>query len=124
VKYKLLVVDDHWPLLEVVRESLELSGYETHIARDGKEALKLFDSKRFDMIFLDVMMPIKDGWATLQKLRTVNPLIPIIVITGQPDLKTKAQELGATDLLKKPFTPKQILSFVEKHLPAKPSKKA
>ena len=102
---KVLIVDDEPDLLLMLRVSLEAVGFETGLAADGDEALRRMKGERFDLVLLDVMMPVLDGWSVLGALKDDDTAPPVLVVSAkntQAD-RDKALELGATDYIVKPF---------------------
>lgn len=103
--YKILVVEDDAFLGGAYRIKLAKEGFEVEIATDGEEALVKLKTFTPDVILMDIIMPRKDGFATLQDIKKNDALknIPIIMATnlGQPDDLEKAKALGANDLITK-----------------------
>jgi len=102
-----LVVDDNEMNRDLLVRRLEPLGYRVTVARDGGEALDLLCETQFDLVLLDIMMPVKDGFEVLQEIKAHNrlSLIPVIMITALDDTGSAARciELGAEDYLTKPF---------------------
>ncbi len=103
----ILVVDDDSAQRLMVRESLEQVGFTIVEARDGAEALSVAERARPDLVLLDVMMPVLDGFATCARLRCHEQFmhLPIVMVTGLEDIGSieKAYEAGATSFLTKPI---------------------
>lgn len=102
---KILIAEDDKFLASAYRVKLTKAGFEVKIASDGNEALEILKTFTPDLILLDLMMPIKDGFATLQDLKA-NDLwknIPVIVASnlGQKEDMDKSRLLGATDFIVK-----------------------
>lgn len=106
---KILIVDDEPFNLDYLEQELEDMGYETLSANNGKEALEVVKTESPDMILLDIMMPVMDGFETLARLKAEKDWrdIPVVVISATDDLGSvvKGIELGAEDYLPKPFEP-------------------
>lgn len=104
-----LVVDDDATLRELLRISLERSGYEVLLAFNGVEALKVFDQHEVQLVLLDVLMPEMDGFATCTALRQRSN-VPIIMLTAlnRPDDIVQGLRLGADDYITKPFTFREV----------------
>jgi len=104
-----LVVDDNEMNRDMLVRRLEPLGYEVSTARDGAEAMDALMQNPFDLVLLDIMMPVKDGFEVLQEVKTHNDLhmIPVIMITALDDTSSAARciQLGAEDYLTKPFDP-------------------
>lgn len=112
---KVLIVDDEPDILLLLRIDLEAEGYETLLAADGETALKRILEERPDVVLLDVMMPVVDGWGVLRRLRSGGTTTRVIVLsakTGEKDVAT-ALELGAIEYITKPFDPAALLLTVE-----------
>ncbi len=104
---KILVVDDSKIIREKFVEYLKSSGYETVTAENGKESVEKVKEELFDLILMDLLMPVMDGFEAIRRIRDMNslPFIPIIVVSNlesQDDLK-KALKLGADEYISKPI---------------------
>jgi CheY-like chemotaxis protein len=110
----ILVVDDDPLIGGLFKSSLESHGYQVTTALSGKDGLKLAAEKRFDLIFLDLVMPELDGAELFRRIRAIDKSVPITIITGYPDsgLMAKAMEQGPFMVMKKPFSTEQILQIV------------
>ncbi len=110
---RVLVAEDEAPLLDLIRLSLEANNYQVFTARDGQEALELFDKTSVDLVILDVMMPRLDGFTVCQEIRRRSD-VPIMIITalGNTADVVKGLEVGADDYISKPFTFKEVLARV------------
>jgi two-component system, OmpR family, alkaline phosphatase synthesis response regulator PhoP len=116
---KILLVDDERDIVEFLQYNLEQKGYEVIVGYDGLEALKKL-SENPDLIILDIMMPHLDGYDVYKKVRENEKFknIPIIFLTaksGEVD-EIKALELGASDYVQKPISPKKLLARVKLNL--------
>ena len=111
---RILVVDDEPDLRDAVRVYLEMHGYSVLLAADGQEALEKVRTTLPDLVVLDVMMPVMDGIAALQQLRTLSA-VPVIMLTvkGDEDDKVRALRLGADDYVTKPFSQRELLARIE-----------
>jgi len=117
---KILVVDDEPHIVKMVANRLRVSGYDIITAQDGAEGLKKTQEERPDLILLDVLMPVMDGFQMLKKLKDniATKDIPVIMFTakGQAGDVEKAVDLGALDYIVKPFTPIVLLEKINKAL--------
>ena len=114
-----LVVDDDPDILEALSEILEAEGFEIRRARNGKEALDRLEPAPPQLILLDLMMPVMDGWEFAQKMRQKPPAvsaIPIIVLSADRNVGSKAQDIGAVGHLAKPFELNDLLDMVRRAL--------
>lgn len=100
-----LIVDDESVVRNGISRVLEKKGLATEQAENGKNALSLFESHHFDLVLLDIRMPDMDGMEILKCIRSKNPDIKVIMITGYPTIDTAVNciKLGALDYLVKPF---------------------
>jgi PleD family two-component response regulator len=112
----ILVVDDDAALRTIISTNLELAGFRVIGAGDGPSALALLDDDVPDVVVLDVMLPMMDGYATLGKIRrhATASHVPVIVLTGKNDSTdpVKSLEAGADDFIAKPFSPQEMLARV------------
>jgi len=119
-KYRILVVDDVSENLKLVSTILSKVGYQTSVASDGLTALRLTKEVRFDLILLDIMMPIMGGLETCRflKVESASASIPVIFLTASNDKETleKAYSVGGVDYIKKPFFKEELLARVNLHL--------
>jgi PleD family two-component response regulator len=112
-----LFVDDDAVLREIIGTNLELGGFNVLSAPDGPSALALLDDRLPDVVVLDVVMPLMDGYATLGRIRrhATASHVPVIVLTGGGTDTTepvKSLEAGADDFIAKPFSPQEMLARV------------
>ncbi|HEX8434015.1 response regulator [Archangium sp.] len=113
-----LVVDDDPDILEALSEILEAEGFEIRRARNGKEALERLEPHPPQLILLDLMMPVMDGWEFAQRMRQRPPVatIPIIVLSADRNVGSKATDIGAVGHLAKPFELNDLLDMVRRAL--------
>ena len=102
---RILVVDDEANAREVIRESICLLGYQVEEARDGMEALERFRDGRHDVVITDLSMPRMDGIELTHELHKLDPMVPVLMLTGKSslDLKAMAWSRGVVEYLSKPF---------------------
>ena len=112
---KILIVEDDKHILTGLVDNLEMQGYKTVIARDGKEALSQVREREPDLIILDIMLPKLNGFEVCREIRKIGAKIPIIILSGcaQESDKVLGLELGADDYVTKPFSPRELLSRVK-----------
>jgi len=110
MKGKILIVEDEKKLTEVMRLYLEKEGYEVTIALDGGKGEKAINDGEYDLIILDVMMPEKDGWSLLRKIKNKGDT-PVIITTarGEAEDRIFGLELGAVDYMVKPISMKELI---------------
>lgn len=106
-----LIVDDEANICELIRLYVEKEGYRAVIANDGQRAVEKFKSAKPDIVLLDIMLPIKDGWQVCREMRAIDNT-PIIMLTAKGETfdKVLGLELGADDYIVKPFEPKELIA--------------
>lgn len=124
MKNKVMIIDDDKELLEELKETLQISGYDVEAIDDAASALEAANSLKPDIILLDLKMPKKSGFQVADELKHLQELshIPIIAITGflKEDYLPLMNLCGINRCIKKPFTPQDIISSIEETL--KPNK--
>ncbi|QTL97745.1 response regulator [Iocasia frigidifontis] len=102
---RILIVEDEYHLVEVLQKGLKEDGYAVDIANDGQEAIDLATVVHYNLIILDLMIPIKSGIEVLRELREEGNKIPVIILTAKDSLEDKVLglDIGADDYLTKPF---------------------
>ncbi len=108
---RILLAEDETHLQEAITLNLEIEGYEVVAVSSGNEALKCFESERFDLVILDVMLPEVDGFTICQSIRLQNQDIPILFLTAKNASVDRIHglKLGADDYLTKPFNLEELL---------------
>ena len=122
-QYSLLVVDDNEMNRDMLSRRLERQGYRVTVAVDGRQALELLNLEEFNLVLLDIMLPVINGYQVLEQLKADQSLshIPVIITTAldEADGKARCMELGADDYLTKPFNPvllkSRISACLERH---------
>ena len=106
----ILVADDDANIRELVCLFLRNDGFTTVEAVDGKQALAVYQEIPVDLVVLDIMMPVMDGWALCRELRRLNAELPLLMLTARGETweKVKGFELGTDDYLTKPFDPLEL----------------
>ena len=109
-----LIVEDDHNIQELLQMYLEKEGYAVTVASDGGQGLAKFRSIKPDLVLLDVMMPVMDGWAVCKAIRA-DSQTPIIMLTakGETDDKVTGLKSGADDYVTKPFEMKELLARIE-----------
>ena len=110
---RILIVEDEPDIQELLSAYLQQAGYQTSLAGDGVEALELFRSASFDLVLLDIMLPVMDGWAVCAKVRETSK-VPIIMLTAKSEVFDRIQglEMGADDYIVKPFEMKELIARI------------
>jgi len=118
--FNVLIVDDVVENIQVAMNVLKEENYNLSFALNGEEALSLIKVTNFDLILLDIMMPIMDGFDVCSSLKKddFTKDIPIIFLTAKTDIESISQgfELGAVDYITKPFNPDELIARVRTHL--------
>lgn len=109
-----LIVDDEVNICELIRLYVEKEGYRAVIANDGEQAIRKFSTTHPDLILLDIMLPVKDGWQVCREIRAIST-VPIIMLTAKGETfdKVLGLELGADDYIVKPFEPKELAARIK-----------
>ena len=110
---KILIVEDEANIAQLLHLYLEKEGYETQIAPDGGKAVELFRAFAPDLVLLDIMLPVMDGWSVLAKIRSESKT-PVIMLTakGETTDRVTGLEQGADDYIVKPFETKEVLARI------------
>ena len=110
---KALVVEDDGNIAELLRLYLERDGFEVQRAADGGEGVSLFRSFAPDIVLLDIMLPVMDGWGVLREIRRESRT-PVIMLTAKSETPDKVSglEMGADDYVTKPFEVKELLARI------------
>ena len=114
----ILLVEDEDGLAEVLERTLVAADYQVTWAKNGKEALRIYDPQKFNMVLTDLIMPEKEGLELISELKRTNPAIKIIAMSGGGTVGPHsylsiAQRFGAMQLLAKPFSSDELLAVVE-----------
>ena len=117
-KGKIMLVDDSDNLRYVIKDYLEMSGYEVVDFSDGEIASKTFNRNLFDLCIIDIMMPGKDGFSLLQDIRKIDDFIPVIILTARAskEERIKGFKLGCDDYVAKPFDLEELENKVAKYI--------
>ena len=108
---RVLVVDDDPDIRELLVSVLSDDGYEAASARDGRDALEVLDRWPADVIVLDLMMPVMDGWTFAARMKE-KWSIPIVVLSAATEVRKHAAQLGAADVIPKPFDIETLLPLI------------
>ena len=112
-----LVVDDNADMVEVMALMLGDAGYSVRSASNGKEALDAVAARMPDLILLDMLMPVMDGWQCARELRSrYGRGVPIVVVTAAEHARASAAQIDADDVLSKPFEVGLLLKVVAHHV--------
>lgn len=117
-KRAILIVEDERKLSRVLQLELEYEQYQTEIADNGKDALRLLEEKEWDLVLLDIMLPELSGLEVLRRFRRTNDYTPVILLTARDQVHDKVSglDLGADDYVTKPFQIEELLARIRVHL--------
>src|SRR3954469_4604881 len=113
---KVLVIDDDQAVCRLIRDVLEMEGFEVTVAADGYAGLRAIDADRPDCVVLDVMMPGLDGHAVLTRIRSLSGRhLPVVMLTAHAKDGQEGQEgpEGVNYFRSKPFEPEELLRFLD-----------
>ena len=113
---KVLLVDDEKDFLEIMAQRMEARGFEITTAGSADQALSMIDKKPFDAIVMDFQMPGMDGMEALKAIKTKNPELQIILLTGYATVEktVEAMKAGASDFLEKPVDIEVLTAKIKK----------
>jgi DNA-binding response OmpR family regulator len=115
---RILIVEDEPLIASFIEKGLAAEGHAIEVAGDGPAGAAAFCAAPADLVVLDVMLPGFDGFEVLRRIRAVDPLAPVIMLTalGEVDDRVKGLDLGATDYMVKPFAFSELAARVRSHL--------
>jgi excisionase family DNA binding protein len=113
-----LVIDDEELVCLLFKDTLEEAGHTVTMCTKSADGLALVRERDFDLVFLDLKMPLMDGAELFREIKTIKPNLPVTIITGYPDsdLMTKALNYGPFGVMRKPFRGSDILAAVSYYL--------
>ncbi len=116
-KKRVLIIEDDLAIAELERDYLEINGFEVIIQQNGAKGLELALNETFDLIVLDLMLPVIDGFEICKKIRSEKET-PILMISARKDDidKIRGLGLGADDYITKPFSPNEMVARVKAHI--------
>ncbi|NJK49270.1 response regulator [Candidatus Gracilibacteria bacterium] len=115
---RILIAEDEDRLAAFIEKGLQKYGFSTAIATNGEQAILMVENDEFDLLLLDLGLPLKDGWAVLSELRRQGKKFPIIIVTARDDVKENQarRQYGANDYVSKPFRFQDLLARIHHHL--------
>lgn len=119
---RLLIVEDQKRTADFICKGFKEYQFQADAVYDGAEAIYQLSEINYDVVILDVMLPIMDGWAVLEKIRELRPNVPVLMLSACDDVdsRVKGLEMGAYDYLIKPFSFNELLARVKSLLRRKP----
>lgn len=117
MKNVVLIVEDEAPISDILSFNLKKEGYEVRTAFDGEEGLKKALEKDVDLVLLDVMLPVMDGFEVCKRIR-ISSSVPVIIVTAKEEEvdKVLGLELGADDYITKPFSMRELIARVKANI--------
>ena len=114
MKYQILMVEDQKEIRDIVSKYLDKEGYGYHLAKDGFEALDIFNNNIIHLVLLDIMMPGIDGFEVLKEIRKISD-VPVIMLTARQEEidRLKGFDAGADDYVVKPFSVKELMRRIK-----------
>ena len=114
-KIRILVIDDKKIIGDLFAFTLGYSGHEITVADHAAAALEAVKNKEFDIAFIDIVMPGKDGVAIFKEIQAIVPKLPVVMMSGYSveDKRNKARDLGAITCLKKPFEMEDVKRVIK-----------
>jgi len=120
MKKRILLVDDDPQIRESLYKVLRSEGYEVVLAANAQESVDKFDPERTDLLLLDLNLPGQSGWDIFERMSFLNPLLPIIIITGRPFQFEMAAAAGVGALIEKPLDIPYLLRSITELLAEPP----
>jgi CheY-like chemotaxis protein len=116
--HKVLVADDDESVRESLCRLLQGEGYQVAAVANGAKTVETFcrELDQIDLLLVDLNMPLKNGWATVDRLLEINPSLPVLIVTGQPNQYEMAEAAGASALVEKPIDVPALLQVIHKLL--------
>jgi len=123
---RILIIEDEKKTAAYLQKGLSEQGFVVDVCAEGEEGLTIAGRQDFDLIVLDVMMPLRDGWSVLQALRQTGNQTPVLFLTARDSIddRVKGLELGADDYLVKPFAFIELLARIRSILRRGPVRQA
>ncbi len=113
-----LIVEDESTDLIILRDIVESSGHEVHLATGGEQALNLYMGRSIDVVVTDLQMPHMDGLELMEALQALFPAVAIIVVSGKgPELLAAAMDKGALVAFSKPVDPDELVRAIAQAVP-------
>lgn len=108
---KILIIEDEFHISEAIKLNLEILGAKCSVASDGTMGIDQWSNDKFDLIILDIMLPLMDGISVLKRIRSVDTQIPVVILSAKSDVEDRilGLENKADDYLGKPFNLKELL---------------
>jgi CheY-like chemotaxis protein len=119
----ILVIDDDQTTRALIGVAVEELGHVATYAHDGNEGVEIIKGASYDVVFMDMAMPNKNGLVAIQEILAEYPATKIVAVSGvAPDMLERALEFGAMETMSKPITPEEVQDTVERLLHGRPTK--
>lgn len=114
----ILIVEDEPRLAAFIEKGLQKKGFQTSVATDGQQALLMTQNKSFDLLLLDLGLPVLDGWTVMERLRNQGNSVPVIVVTARDHRESRniGRKFNIKEYISKPFRFQDLLAQVESYL--------
>jgi DNA-binding response OmpR family regulator len=118
---RILIAEDDPLISGFMEKGLRASGYSTYVVGDGEQAVRVSLTESFDLLILDMALPEREGFQVLEELRAQGKQLPVLVVTGRPELRdvVSVLDVGADDYMTKPFRFEELLARVRARLRAR-----
>jgi DNA-binding response OmpR family regulator len=118
---RILIAEDDPLISGFMEKGLRASGYSTYVVGDGEQAVQYGLTESFDLLILDMALPEREGFQVLEELRAQGKQLPVLVVTGRPELRdvVSVLDVGADDYMTKPFRFEELLARVRARLRAR-----
>ena len=115
---RILIIDDDIDMCQLLSHYLQRKGFETDSANTGNKGIAKFTENKFDVVLCDFRLGDMDGRKVLQKIKSINPGVVVIIITGYSDVKMAVEVMryGAFDYITKPLIPEEVINFINRGL--------
>jgi len=113
---RILIAEDDESLARMLQKVFDENEFEAYIAEDGKETIRLHQTRNPDIILMDIDMPYRTGWEVLEIIRKGDKTIPIVFMSGKrisEEDSLRSYELGAVSFIRKPFFPKEVVAHIQ-----------
>ena len=123
---RILIAEDDPLISGFMEKGLRASGYSTYVVGDGEQAVQVSLTESFDLLILDMALPEREGFQVLEELRAQGKQLPVLVVTGRPELRdvVSVLDVGADDYMTKPFRFEELLARVRARLRARGTEEA
>jgi len=113
---RILIAEDDEPLAKMLQKVFDENEFEAYIAEDGKEAVRLHQTRNPDIILMDIDMPYRSGWEVLEAIRKGDRTVPVVIMSGKrisEEDSLRSYEMGAVSFIRKPFFPKEVVAHIQ-----------